>query len=62
MSLQGVSDALLADLATNYKIGDALGKPKVLLVTGKQDPATPKPMIDSTINAYDAEHVMIDEI
>ncbi|MCP4182944.1 MAG: alpha/beta hydrolase [Hyphomicrobiales bacterium] len=62
MALQGVSNALLADLAATYKIGDALGKPKVLLVTGKQDPATPKSMIDSTIDAYDAEHVMIDDM
>jgi len=60
MAEQGASKATINDAMTIYKTGEAKGNPEVFIVSGSEDPTAPPAMIESAVNAYGADNLVIE--
>ncbi|MCP4611304.1 MAG: alpha/beta hydrolase [Planctomycetes bacterium] len=60
MATQGAAAATVNDVMTIYKVGGAIGNPKVFIVSGSEDPAAIPESIESGIKAYNAENLVIE--
>ncbi len=60
MTEQGAAQATVNDVMTVYKVGEAIGNPKVFIVTGSLDPAAIPESLESGVKAYNAENLVIE--
>ena len=60
MAKQGAAAATVNDVMTIYKVGEAIGKPKVFIVTGSVDPAAISESVESGVKAYNADNLLIE--
>ena len=60
MAKQGAAAATVNDVMTIYKVGEAIGNPKVFIVTGSVDPAAIPESVESGVKAYNADNLLIE--